>query len=119
MQTVSERSPLSITEKALEKIEYVRFVSKIPDGQYFRVMAHEDFRALTLGFDILFDGSVGKTDRVYTQGKTQGKTDLILDNKTAYHLIGSVLDLDDAGDFRLIHLNPVESITDIKNIVFD
>ena len=111
----AKKSPLSITKKAQEFLCTVKVTKKIPVKHRLRVRSHVNEMIGILGFDMSFDDKKVDGDMVY---KVNG-IELILDRDTAYHLVGSILDLDKKGELSFKHLDIIDNFQGAENIVYN
>ena len=115
MDVSSKIAPLEITEQAQDKLLYVKLDKNVPKGQRLRVRSKANLILGILGFDMGFDAKEHEGDGIYQVGPIER----ILDNETAYHLIGSTLDLGADGDFMFKHLETSEGYDPDEGIVFN
>ena len=108
-------SPLEITKDAQQHIFETRLSNEVPDGYRLRVESQVNQVLGLLGFKMSFDAETKKTDRIYKLTTLE----LVLDNETAYHLVGSTLDIDGDGELLFKHLDTTESFQDVSDIVFN
>lgn len=111
----SKLSPLMVTEEAQSKLLFVRLNKNIPKEQRLRVQSTENAQLGILGFHMLFDEKTNEGDGIYDIGPLE----LILDNNTAHHLVGSTLAIGDDGDFTFIHLETYGDNVESENIVYN
>lgn len=115
MTQTGENSPLIITKEAMTQLAFVKINKKIDENKRLRVKSRINAEMGVLGFDMFFDGNQSKNDMVYTMNGME----LILDLATAYHLIGSTLDVDKKGEFLFSHLEMIDQFQDLSNIQYN
>lgn len=115
MTKVENVSPLIITRKARDYLSAVRATKKISVKHRLRVRSHVNEAIGILGFDMSFDDVKTAGDMVYKMDTIE----LVLDCDTAYHLVGSVLDVDTKGDLSFKHLAHVDNFQSVDKIIFD
>ena len=115
MVEMSKTSPLTISSGALERILFTKVEQKVPKEQRLRVRSTTNELLGVVAFDMHFDDETTDKDGVYQVGGLQ----LILDNNTAYRLIGSTLDITDEGDFEFNHLQSDEAFDPSRGIVYN
>lgn len=112
MTQTGENAPLSITNKALQRLKVVKLDKNVAAEKRLRVRSRADERLGILGFDMFFDKDAGDKDMVY---RVNG-IELVLDLATAYHLVGSTLDVDKKGEFMFKHMDLSEQNLDVDAI---
>ena len=97
LHNISNQPPLHISKQARIHIDHTKVVNLILDSKYLRV--HSRKNADIVEFDILFDDNIASTDKIYKINSVL----FVLDNETAYLLIGSELGLDMEQNFEFTH----------------
>lgn len=115
MGDLSKIAPLEITEEAQNKLLYVKLNKNVPKSQRLRVRSKVNLQLGILGFDMGFDESSDEGDGIYQVGPIE----IILDNATAYHLMGSTLEIDAEGNFSFKHHESLEGFDPTEEIVFN
>jgi|APSaa5957512535_1039671.scaffolds.fasta_scaffold02847_6 hypothetical protein len=97
----SLQPPLIILEDAREKLKNVKITNAIPESHRLRVKSRENPMFDMMDYDLFFDESITEDDMLYKCSDTE----FILDNNTAYSLIGSKLMVDGDGEFEFKHFD--------------
>ncbi len=114
MTQTGENAPLSITNKAMKRLKVVKIDQNVADGKRLRVKSRPNEKLGVLGFDMFFDKHESDSDMVYKLSDME----LILDLATAYHLVGSTLDLGSDGEFMFKHMD-LNDYVDLNSISYD
>ena len=101
MVKLNANPPLTISKEAHQVIESTRLNAHKKKSDFLRVKATVRPDTPTVSFDMFFDDVLMKGDMAY---KTEG-TKLLLDNDTAYLLVGSKLVQLDSGELKFVHLD--------------
>ena len=102
-------APLLILKEAVCRLKELKLENNVPEEARLRVKSFSLPGSGTSEFDMFFDtGFSAKEDMCYPI--TSGLS-IILDNNTAYQLVGSEMRLDDEGQFKFTHLETVAQVT--------
>ncbi|MBT6515983.1 MAG: hypothetical protein HOK65_14585 [Crocinitomicaceae bacterium] len=96
-QNISDLPPLHISKQTQNRINHIKATNAISEFCYLRVKSIANGNIID--FNLVFDDKIGVQDRIY---RTKSVL-FLLDNETAYLLIGSELKLDKEQEFEFIH----------------
>jgi len=100
MIQIGENSPLSISKEAQIQLEALRAEQHHPKNAFLRVKAHVPVMGDSISFNMFFDDAIDKNDMIYQEGTTG----VVLDSKTALHLVGSELVMMPTGELIFTHM---------------
>ena len=101
MVKIGANAPLTISKEAQSVIESTRLAHNKKKSDFLRIVAAKNPASPSIAFNMFFDDAPTSADMAYKVADMK----LLLDNNTAYLLVGSELILLPSGELKFEHLD--------------